>query len=456
MRAFSPPLFPVDFRDVPGHVVFHDVPRRPWTAGTVSLAADLVLHPGPTVGFRIETGKSSIAYLPDHEPALTGIANRPTQWISGAALAHDADLLLHDAQYFESEYEERIGWGHSSVAHAVAYSHAVDARRLVLFHHDPTHSDGVLEQLQDRAANSTTATTLHRSWHARAWSSSWPRRQREHNGNGRPKSRIVAVVPLEEASMPRATNAEVGHADARGWVNVLADVPLFAGLSRRHLNKVASTGSLKRFHDNTAIVRAGEMGTSLYVVLDGTVRTATRVTVLRLGMGSVFGETALLDGHQRSATVMADEPVLCLTIEQSRFLRLLRSEPAIAIALSRSSPPVSAPCSRPRPSCHDSRLGRLRRAVRCSASAAGRSSPRPDPPRALQLARQSYGRDRDPLTTTNQRAGYANWVRPADSRVPQPEPRLCTPQAGNRNHQGECVSAWQVRLFETWPAARIS
>ena len=134
--------------------------------------------------------------------------------------------------------------------------------------------------------------------------------------------------------MPRATNAEVGHADARGWVNVLADVPLFAGLSRRHLNKVASTGSLKRFHDNTAIVRAGEMGTSLYVVLDGTVSVRRRgLPVLRLGMGSVFGEMALLDGHQRSATVMADEPVLCLTIEQSRFLRLLRSEPAIAIAL---------------------------------------------------------------------------------------------------------------------------
>ena len=151
LRAFSPPLFPVDFRDVPARVVFHDVPRRPWRADRVSLAADLVLHPGPTVGFRMETGRSSIAYLPDHEPALAGIRNRPTEWISGAALAHDADLLLHDAQYFEDEYEDRIGWGHSSVAHAVAFSHAVDARRLVLFHHDPAHSDGILEQLQDRA-----------------------------------------------------------------------------------------------------------------------------------------------------------------------------------------------------------------------------------------------------------------------------------------------------------------
>jgi phosphoribosyl 1,2-cyclic phosphodiesterase len=151
LRAFSPPLFPVDFRDVPARVNFHDLPGEPWTAGRLSLTAELVLHPGPTVGFRIETGRSTIAYLPDHEPALAGIDGKPPEWISGAALARDADLLLHDAQYFEDEYTDRIGWGHSSVADAVAFSHVVGARRLVLFHHEPEHSDRILERLEDRA-----------------------------------------------------------------------------------------------------------------------------------------------------------------------------------------------------------------------------------------------------------------------------------------------------------------
>jgi ribonuclease BN (tRNA processing enzyme) len=59
--------------------------------------------------------------------------------------------VLHDAQYFEDEYDDRIGWGHSSVAHAVRYCEAVGARRLVLFHHEPTHSDRELERLEDRA-----------------------------------------------------------------------------------------------------------------------------------------------------------------------------------------------------------------------------------------------------------------------------------------------------------------
>jgi phosphoribosyl 1,2-cyclic phosphodiesterase len=151
-RSFSPPLFPVDLRDVPAQVTFHDVPRQRWSVEGASLAANLVVHPGPTVGFRIETPTSSFAYLPDHEPALAGrIADRSTDWISGASIADDVDMLLHDAQYFEDEYEERIGWGHSSVADAVAFARAVGARRLLLFHHEPGHTDGSLERLEARA-----------------------------------------------------------------------------------------------------------------------------------------------------------------------------------------------------------------------------------------------------------------------------------------------------------------
>ena len=138
-RSFSPPLFPIELRDVPARVTFRDVPREPWSIDGVSLAADLVVHPGPTVGFRLETAGSSFAYLPDHEPALVGIVERSSDWISGAALAEDVDVLFHDAQYFEDEYETRVGWGHSSVSDAVAFRRAVGARRLLLFHHEPQH-----------------------------------------------------------------------------------------------------------------------------------------------------------------------------------------------------------------------------------------------------------------------------------------------------------------------------
>jgi phosphoribosyl 1,2-cyclic phosphodiesterase len=151
-RSFSPPLFPIDLSDVPAQVHFHDVPRSKWTIDGAVLAADLVVHPGPTVGYRIESGNATFAYLPDHEPRLAGrFVERSTDWISGASIAENADLLLHDAQYTEDEYEQRIGWGHSSVPDAVAYARAVGARRLLLFHHEPAHSDARLEDLEARA-----------------------------------------------------------------------------------------------------------------------------------------------------------------------------------------------------------------------------------------------------------------------------------------------------------------
>ena len=150
-RSFSPPLFPLELRDIRAHVTFRDVPREPWTVAGLNLTASLVVHPGPTVGYRLDDGARVVAYIPDHEPALTGIAGRARQWISGAGIGEDVDLLFHDAQYFPEEYGDRVGWGHSSVDAAVEFAHAVGARRLLLFHHEPEHSDADLERLEQRA-----------------------------------------------------------------------------------------------------------------------------------------------------------------------------------------------------------------------------------------------------------------------------------------------------------------
>lgn len=149
--AFSPPLFPIDVHDVPAQVRFLDVPREQWEVGGASIYGDLVMHPGPTLGFRIEADGVTIAYVPDHEPALLGMTGRTRDWISGAGVAEEADVLLHDAQYSAAEYEQRIGWGHSSVDDAVFFADAVGAQRLVLFHHEPRHDDEALARLEERA-----------------------------------------------------------------------------------------------------------------------------------------------------------------------------------------------------------------------------------------------------------------------------------------------------------------
>jgi ribonuclease BN (tRNA processing enzyme) len=143
----SPPLFPVRLADIPAHVVFHDEPQDV-TIGSATLHASKVAHQGPTVGYRIEEGGRVLAYLPDHEPSLgVRLDDQPPTWISGHDVAHDADVLFHDAQYGDDEYPTHVGWGHSSVDHVVGFARKAGVDTLVLFHHDPYHTDEELDAL---------------------------------------------------------------------------------------------------------------------------------------------------------------------------------------------------------------------------------------------------------------------------------------------------------------------
>ena len=147
-RYLSPPLFPVRLRDLPCRLSVHDVPLGRFGVPGASVTAALVCHPGPTVGYRIDDGRSTLAYLSDHEPAL-GATRYPDapQWTSGFEVAAGADLLVHDAQYTEVEYDGHVGWGHSTLTHAVAFADHVGAGRLLAFHHDPWHDDDTLDRM---------------------------------------------------------------------------------------------------------------------------------------------------------------------------------------------------------------------------------------------------------------------------------------------------------------------
>jgi len=149
----SAPLFPVSISDIPARVSFNDTPDHGWEIGPAKVRAANLVHQGCTVGFRVEEDGRSLAYLPDHEPSLgVDLSQLEPDWLSGNVLSTDVDVLLHDAQYSEEEYPHHLGWGHSSIAHVVTYARLVRARKLVLFHHDPLHTDVDLECLMEQAA----------------------------------------------------------------------------------------------------------------------------------------------------------------------------------------------------------------------------------------------------------------------------------------------------------------
>ena len=155
-RYLSPPLFPVRLRDLPRQPTLHDVVRLgDFSIGPFGICAELVCHPGPTVGYRIEADGGSLTYLPDHEPAL-GLEEFPgdLEYLPGLGLAAGVDLLIHDTMFSTEEYLAHVGWGHSSLPQALAFADAARVGKLVTFHHDPSHDDAKLDRLFDEASAS--------------------------------------------------------------------------------------------------------------------------------------------------------------------------------------------------------------------------------------------------------------------------------------------------------------
>jgi phosphoribosyl 1,2-cyclic phosphodiesterase len=154
-RYLSPPLSPIDLRELPAQVDFRACPYEQWEIGTARVEAALVAHRGVTLGYRITEGDTSLCYIPDHEPALgRPLTDADPGWISGSGLAAGASLLIHDGQYTDEEYPDHIGWGHSSVSDAVSFAQRAEAERLIVFHHDPLHDDAALDRLQAFARDS--------------------------------------------------------------------------------------------------------------------------------------------------------------------------------------------------------------------------------------------------------------------------------------------------------------
>jgi phosphoribosyl 1,2-cyclic phosphodiesterase len=149
-RYISAPLAPVEVRELPSVVCFREAEQVEWEIGPARVRAQAVSHRGPTLGYRIEDEDTTLCYIPDHEPGLGApLSELDDDWISGFGLATGASLLIHDCQYTDEEYPAHLGWGHCPLSDALGFAQRVHARRLMLFHHDPLHSDEFLDNFCD-------------------------------------------------------------------------------------------------------------------------------------------------------------------------------------------------------------------------------------------------------------------------------------------------------------------
>jgi CheY-like chemotaxis protein len=154
--------FPVEIDQLPARLTCHDLAEGVHRIDGLQVSTRFLNHPAMTLGYRIMGDGVSVAYLCDHEPFSD------TLWRPGAepgridSILHegdrghaefmvDADLVIHDAQYTPEEYVSKKNWGHSTYRYAVEVAAAAGARRLALTHHDPSHDDEALHEIERRA-----------------------------------------------------------------------------------------------------------------------------------------------------------------------------------------------------------------------------------------------------------------------------------------------------------------
>jgi ribonuclease BN (tRNA processing enzyme) len=151
VRSFlAPPYFPVTIDDLPGEIRFHELEGE-LEIGSARVLARQVPHIGITNGYRIECDGVSVAYVSDHQSPDVGDGEGDTIDEAVLELCEGVDLLIHDAQYWPKEWDQKRTWGHCSVDYAVGVAANSGAKRLALFHHDPSHADGEVDAILSRA-----------------------------------------------------------------------------------------------------------------------------------------------------------------------------------------------------------------------------------------------------------------------------------------------------------------
>lgn len=121
---------------------------------------------------------------------------------------------------------------------------------------------------------------------------------------------------------------------ATAGVDQLRPIPLFANCSDEHLEHIAARATERYFPTGHLLCEQDQAGGDFYVILSGRVKVYRDGNqVATLGPRDFFGEIALVDRGKRTATVVAEMPLRCLTLGPNEFRELLRENPEIAVQL---------------------------------------------------------------------------------------------------------------------------
>ena len=154
--------FPVELDQLPARIEYHELSEGEFEIAGLRGIAQYLNHTSTTLGYRLEGDDVSVVYLTDHEPYADVLWRADAEPGLVDSILHegdrrharfmaDADLLIHDAQYTPEEYAAKKNWGHSHYQYVTELAAAAGVRRLALTHHDPTHDDRFVKNIEQLA-----------------------------------------------------------------------------------------------------------------------------------------------------------------------------------------------------------------------------------------------------------------------------------------------------------------
>ena len=156
---------PLSLEDLGSNLKFYGVPAGDTVqVGPYSLSSIRLVHPGGTLGYRVQVGERSVCYLTDTGPLAhpgQGLVagEEPTKLETELlAFVAGADLMIMDTCFDQDEYHKHLSWGHAYPEYAVAVGAAAQVKEVVLFHHNPDASDDALDALGEKWAAHRTPT----------------------------------------------------------------------------------------------------------------------------------------------------------------------------------------------------------------------------------------------------------------------------------------------------------
>ena len=148
--ALQPPVFPIHMEQFRGELITVDVGAEDFSVGQAEAMAWPVLHSGGDAGLP-DRGRGPLRR--GTCPRLPGPARppgHPRGRCSGGARTWTC--LIHDGQYTDDEFSSKADWGHATAAYAVHVAAQTGVKRLLLSHHDPSHTDRELDKILNQAS----------------------------------------------------------------------------------------------------------------------------------------------------------------------------------------------------------------------------------------------------------------------------------------------------------------